>query len=97
MNTKKEIQKVNFARAFEEDNGFEFKGKRIDSDEKSRQKITGVYNYALRHPEFTTEWVCGDSSTLSLNAEEIIEMYDTMIETGQDIFGKFRIIKDAIK
>lgn len=47
--------------------GFEYNGNVFDSDDKSIQRITAIFTFALADPEFTSDYILKDNVTITLS------------------------------
>jgi len=89
--------KANQLRAREEDDCFEYLGKNIQCDSRSRERINGAAAYAKLDSTFETDWVCKDDSVIHLSNSQIIGLEFGLIQYGQIVFEKYRAIKNSFE
>lgn len=76
--------------------GFEYNGNVFDSDEKSIQRITGVFTFALADPEFTSNFITKDNKTVTLSNAECKGLGQAAGIHEQTLVFTARQLKDAI-
>jgi len=91
------IAEINQARDKMELTGFDYLGKRFDSDVNAMRRISIAVQAAQSYPDFIVEWTCQDNSTITLNAEQIIAMPLTMAVYGNELHQKARTLKAQIE
>lgn len=92
--------RVNEWRDAAERNGFSAYGKTIDSDDKSIQRLLGASQAAVIAKQLgqplSIEWTCADNSTLTMNADMLIEIPVILAQTADALHQKARILKARI-
>lgn len=100
LKTKKWIE-IKAARDAEEQAGFVFKDKILDSDEKSSLRITAAVTAAQAAVysgiQFSLDWTCKDNTVLSLTAQEVCEMGLALAQHSNDVHEKARVLRDKIE
>jgi len=91
------IRDINHRRDQQELSGFDYLGKRFDSDVNAMRRISIAVQAAQSYPDFIVEWTCQDNSTITLNAEQIIAMPLTMAVYGNELHQKARTLKAQIE
>lgn len=96
----KKIREINQARDSEEQSGFLYLGKVIDSNDISVIRINTVvlaamYAQALGQP-FSIEWTTQDNSTLTLNANQVIGMPSALASSADALHQKARGLKALV-
>jgi hypothetical protein len=91
---------VNQERDRREQSGFEYLGKRIDSDQASAIRISGAAaaaHAALATAQpFAVEWTCADNSLLPLDAAQTIGMLAALAVHANDVHQRARQMKGRI-
>jgi len=90
-------EEIKKARDAEELSGFDYLGKRFDSDSAAIRRISIAVQAAQVAPEFSIEWTCQDSSTITLNKSQMVQIPITMALRGDAIHQKARAIKTQIE
>lgn len=92
---------VNTVRNEKEAGGFNYMGKRIDSDSAAVRRITmaGVAALAAKAAAqpFSVEWTCADNSTLVLDADGMIGMVAAATQAGAAVHAVAKAKKEAAK
>ena len=91
---------INTKRNIAERSGFVAYGKLFDSDDKAIQRLLGASQAAaiakqLGQP-LSIEWTCADNSTLTMNADMLIEIPVILAQTADALHQKARILKARI-
>lgn len=71
--------------------GFEFQGKQIQTRHgyDDRSNITNVGVAAMVDPNFTTEFITADNTTLQLDADGAKALYGAMLQAGQAVYATY--------
>lgn len=78
-----------------EGNGFEYLGKTFDSDPISIQRIT-LASMASQIAGISIDWTCKDGSVIKLSPQQFSGMLIAMVQRGDSIHKKWRLIKGAL-
>lgn len=95
------IEQINILRSQQEQSGFSYLGKRIDSDPLSCQRIqvaatAAQLALAASVPDFSIEWSCTDNSILSLDAVGVLGMLQALATHGLHVHYFARGLKAQI-
>jgi len=95
----KEIKwdEIKKARDVEELSGFDYLDKRFDSDLAAIRRISIAVQAAQVVPEFSIEWTCQDSSTVTMDKSQMVQIPITMALRGNAIHQKARALKTQIE
>jgi hypothetical protein len=93
----KKWEEIKKARDGEELSGFDYLGKRFDSDSAAIRRISIAVQAAQVAPEFSIEWTCQGSSTITLNKSQMVQIPITMALRGDAIHQKARALKTQIE
>ena len=90
-------QEINTARDATEQGGFAYMGKIFDSDQISCLRISCAAQSIIHAPEGTIiTWTCKDNTTIDLNAEQLIELMNTLALHSNNCHQKANLLKQAI-
>jgi len=93
----KKWSEIKKARDAEELSGFDYLGKRFDSDSAAIRRISIAVQAAQVVPEFSIEWTCQDSSTITMDKSQMVQIPITMAMRGNAIHQKARTLKMQIE
>ncbi|GMB00230.1 hypothetical protein PIPA1_30290 [Pelosinus sp. IPA-1] len=94
------IQKIKDKRNELEEAGFEYQGKKLDSDPISSQRISlaalAAQSSLAANQPFSLEWTCADNKILTLDAEGVIGMSVALAKFSNQLHVTARDLKDKI-
>jgi len=90
-------EEIKRARDNAEQAGFDYMGKRIDSDPASIRRIGIAVQAAQVIPDFSIMWTCQDNSTMLLDGTQMMQMPITMAVQGDLIHQKSRTLRAQIE
>lgn len=93
-------QEIKQARDNQEQAGLPYMGKVLDSDTLSVQRLTTAAQVAQlaisQNQEFTINWTTKDNSTLTMTAQQVLEIPKALVQYNDDIHNKARLYKEKI-
>jgi hypothetical protein len=88
---------INAARDAEESAGFDYLGKRFDSDLQGIKRLYGAIMAALVAPgNFDVQWTTSDGSTITLNKGQLTALPLVMAAASNSLHAKARNLKAQI-
>lgn len=76
--------------------GIIYNGNVFDSDDKTIQRITAVFTFALADPEFTSQFITADNQTITLSNADCKALGQAAAVHEQTIVFTARQLKDAV-
>lgn len=89
-------QAINQKRDEQIQSGIKFKGNTFDSDDKTIQRITSIFVFALANPEFATDFITADNKAVPLSKADCIALGQAAAEHEQTAVFTARNLKDAV-
>jgi hypothetical protein len=89
-------EKIRQARNKQELAGFDYLGKRFDSDEDAMRRIATAVQAAQAYPAFSVVWTCQDNTTIELTAEQMCYMPVVMAAYGNSLHQRATALKAQI-
>ena len=76
--------------------GISYNGYTFDSDDKTIQRITAIFTFALADPEFTSQFITADNQTITLTNADCKALGQSAAVHEQTIVFTARALKDAV-
>lgn len=76
--------------------GITYSGNTFDSDDKTIQRITAVFTFALADPEFTSQFITRDNKTITLSNADCKALGQAASVHEQTVVFTARSLKDAV-
>lgn len=76
--------------------GIAYNGNTFDSDDKTIQRITAVFTFALADPEFTSQFITMDNKTVTLSNADCKALGQAAAVHEQTVVFTARSLKDAV-
>jgi len=95
------IKEINTTRNTLEQGGFNFKGSRFDSDQISYMRLLGASQTAQTSlasgVPYSVDWTLQDNTTLTMNAQDMIEIIPTFAVYSNELHQKASMLKTEIE
>lgn len=89
-------QAINQERAERLQSGITYNGNTFDSDDKTIQRITAIFTFALADPEFTSQFITADNQTVTLSNADCKALGHAAAVHEQTQVFTARQLKDAV-